>query len=107
MTTYRTKNISLLQTWLIGGQINHNGDRCEGFHSLTLNGHKNGLIENGSINRNFLINEIEASIECAEENNESLSYYGDKYKFSKPSAHNFKILVNRIEKQLKKVYELA
>lgn len=102
MKIYRTKNIEILKTWLIGGQTNQLGGNCEGFHSLTMEGRNNGLIKNDQIDLGFLISEIEACIEHY--GNETFKYYENKYRFSEPSSKNFNKLLNEIMKDLQDRY---
>jgi hypothetical protein len=104
----KTKKLSVLKTWLIGGQIDPMGGCGEGFHFLN---NLEQAIENGiflsetkTIDKIKLRENIEFAIEEYGNETYGFKYYGDKYKFALPCDKNLKILTNRISKELTKKF---
>ena len=95
---YRTANLEILKTAILGGQIDGLGGTCESDHSFT---HYNEHLKSDKNNR-FDLEKIKQHIEfyIEEYGNNTFKYYHNNYKFKKPSTKNLHELTLRIWQEL-------
>lgn len=99
MTIIRTANLTVLKTWLLGGQVNELGNHSEGFNTFC----EDDCIEvlkddNGNLSNDLIKESIELLI--MQFGDDGFKHYGDIYKFKMPSEKNLNILVKRIKAKL-------
>lgn len=110
MKYLRTSNLTILKTWLVGGQVTALGNYAEGFNSFYDEYIENLLDEKGNFD-DKKIYELVFQLITEYDNNPSngplqtFIYYNDYYKFKLPSDENLNILAKRIKKQLIKNYQ--
>jgi hypothetical protein len=100
MATIRTSNLTVLKTWLLGGQINEYGNYAEGFNTFCDDICVDDLKdESGQLNSDLIKEAIDSLI--SQFGDDGFKYYNDTYKFKIPSAKNLSILVKRIKSHIK------
>lgn len=96
MTLIRTSNLTILQTQMLGGQIDLLGGFSESDHSFTQ--YNDHLKTEGKFDLEKIKNHIEFYI--SEYGDNKFTYYNETYKLKMPKKNNLNLLSKRIKKFL-------
>lgn len=89
----RTSNLYILQTWLIGGEIDSSGNCCEGFNSFNEDYLTDDILNNFEEVKNIVIDLINNF------KDDKFEYYNEYYKFKMPPDKNLEKLTHNIIKE--------
>ncbi len=98
MKIYKTSNINILKTYLVGGQTSEMGNYSHGIN--TFDEYRETLKQNDVYSKEKIESDIYTILTDANENKLRFDYYDKRYSFKIPTGKKMERLVEMIIKKL-------